>query len=430
MPDERPGLSNETRSRAKRLLEIMLRQAAHGADSFSIWSTKNGSLTLNLVGTRLVTETARTFQKVDAWKSYPVRFIERLIAFTAIERRPDVDAIIAEVERSLVEDSGKHRTFVPFWGFNLEDDVVLNVGPYAVNVLGEDGFEREVLRPFADFRSVGGRDLADEIKRAKKDFRHVSARPGLVIEYEGVADSATDAVAPVGERVSEFLQFVVGVLTPDRADIRIIDHRGAYVGRYSTFMPVLSTIGGAASPNALSSPNLMKNPAGPTIDGDAAAWLLRSPLARLLPHALDEPGRNSKATMTFVLRAVRLFADGERAVSERQAIVSYVGVCDALFNHKEQPTLYVTAGMAATSNSQFKDALEVADRLYEERSGSVHLGIEPTSVPVARRFALNAIGYVAAHLDKLPNKKAIRKWIEPHVEHAQKLRKERTKSKI
>jgi hypothetical protein len=133
--------------------------------------------------------------------------------------------------------------------------------------------------------------------------------------------------------------------------------------------------------------------------------------------------------MIFLLRAVRLFAEGERAVSERQAIVSYVGACDALFNHKDKPTLYVTAGMAATSNSRFEDALEVADRLYEERSGSVHLGIEPTSVPVARRFALNAIGYVAAHLDELPTKKAIRTWIEPHVEHVLKLRKERKKSK-
>jgi hypothetical protein len=262
MADQRPALSNETRSRAKRLLEIMLRQEAPGADSFSIWSNKKGSLTLNLVGARLLTDTARTFQKVDAWKSYPVRFLERLIAFTAIEHRPDVDAIVAEVERGLVEDSGKHRAFVPFWGFNLENDVVLNVGPYAVNVLGEDGFEREVLRPFADFRSVGGRDVADEIERAQKDFGHVSARPGLVIEYEGVADSATEAVAPVGERISEFLQFVVGVLTPDRADIRIVDHRGAYVGRYSTFMPVLSTIGGAVAPNALSSPNLYQEPRG------------------------------------------------------------------------------------------------------------------------------------------------------------------------
>jgi hypothetical protein len=422
--------TNVNRSRAKRLLEIMLRQEAPAVDSFSIWTTQKGSLALSLVGALVLTEAARTYQKVDAWKSYPVRFLERLIAVATIEHRPDVDAVLAEMERRLGKDSGRHRAFVPFWGFNLDDDVVLNVGPYEVKVLGEKGFEDEVLRPFRDFRSVGGRDIGDELERVKKDFRHVSARPGLVIEYEGVADSATEAAAPVGERVSEFLQFIVGVLTPDRGDVRIVDHRGAYVGRFSTFMPVLSMVGGAAAPNALRSPNLLKNPAGPTIDEDAAAWLMRSPLAQLLPHALDEPAPKSKATTTFLLRAVRLFADAERAVSERQAIVSYVGACDALFNHKEQPTLYVTAGMAATSNSTFEDALEVADRLYEERSGSVHLGIEPTSVPVARRFALNAIWYVVAHIDVLQNKTAIRKWIEPHVERVLRLRKERKKPKV
>ena len=62
----------------------------------------------------------------------------------------------------------------------------------------------------------------------------------------------------------------------------------------------------------------------------------------------------------MLLRAIQLFADGERAVSLRQAIISYIGSRDTLFGRKGAAEQYTCTGMALRIGGDFKSAYEAA----------------------------------------------------------------------
>jgi hypothetical protein len=349
--------------------------------------------------------------------------LRQVVAHAHIDFTDDATKAVEVIEQHLREYFGHQTAFVPFWGIHLDDGVVLDFGAFRLIKLGESGLDREILTPFLEFRSgVGEEQLSRDLAMVRKDYEHVPNVPILPIDYDGAAEGADEFVAPIAERIAEALQFLAAWVINGRSYVRIIDHRGAYFGRFMTIMPVLTRDTNRMAPWRLDSPNVRGYPYGPTISADAVAYFKDAGFLELLPSVPSGPSRGDSIS-SILLRAIQLFSDGERAVSYRQAMIAYVGACDALFGKKDAADLYTCAGMAAASEQDFETAFREAEVLYEARSEAAHRGITPDSIGSARRYAMISIRYVVKHKAQLTNKREIRKWIAPHVARAEGFKK-------
>jgi len=206
---------------------------------------------------------------VSELKTYPDRYLKRLVVDSVIDNGENIAEIVSALQRSLNESFGHHTAFVPFWGFHIEDDISLQFDRYRLCKLGEEGFQREILLPFQQFRAgVEKSQLNDEIKHIMKQYEHIRNVPILAIGYHGASEGAKEFVSTIAQHVAEFLQFAMASSARLREDVKIIDHTGTYFGRFTSCMPVLSRDHENSTPNRLSGPNLRRNPWGPKLTKD------------------------------------------------------------------------------------------------------------------------------------------------------------------
>jgi len=390
-------------------------------DAVASWNNSLGSLGIDSDGYMAMRCAAELLKGISAWRTYPHKVLENKVAFALIEYGTASQDAVNNVESNLIEGLGHQRAFVPFWGLYLEDGIAINFGKYRFKKLGEFGMNEQIIKPFAEFRSgVEESEYASDIAHVSKTLQHISTMPILIVDFFGTAEGARDFVAPIAEHVAEFLQFVTGWSLQNRHEVKIIDHRGAYFGRFMTIMPVLSREATSKEPYALEMPNIRDNPYGAELTNEQYKELQQIGIETLLP-IVAEGSRRGNDVKTMLLRAIQLFSDGERAVSQRQAIVAYVGACEALFGKKDEATLFTCAGMAAAMEADFKSSFKFATFLYKSRSEAVHSGMTPVDVEPARKCAKQSIQYVMNNRESLPHKQAIRKWLEPYVERSKNI---------
>jgi|GEM_PF-6803308 len=354
-------------------------------------------------------QAAVELRAVDAWQTYPLRFLRTVVAHSIIDFGSDFEVAATSIEDSLQENLGRQRAFVGFWGFHLTNGVVLDFGTYRLQQLGPEGYDREIIEPFRAFRGTDHPDLSEDVARIEKNTDYLRNVPVLIVDYEGAAEGAKDTVRPVAEHVAEFVQFLLAPSWRSRDDVKIIDHRGGYHGRFSTVMPVLSL-----DNDALDLPDVRENPWGGEIGKKQMEVAAHTGILDLLPAVPRGPSKTDSLT-DMLLRAIQLFADGERATSQRQAIVSYIGACEALFGHRRQAEQYTCTGIALCLGHDFDAAYRAATALYGQRSRATHQGISPDGIGEARRAAYRSIDYVLRHKAELHSKKAIRRWIEGNM---------------
>jgi hypothetical protein len=409
-------ISNAARKRMQRYLRSMLAHRVSPADAIAVWSSGTGTLALGLDGYKALSAIVHDLRRDVALRTYPPNYLRSVIAHSAISASWNETAIVQVVVSTLQSDFGQQRAFVPLWGLHIEPSILLDFGPYKLRTLGETGFVDEILKPLQQIREELGPDqVASDTTAITKDYIHIPQIPALIVDYTGSSEGAEDFVAPIVERVAEVLQFLVArSLRNGRNDAKIIDHRGAYFGRFESIMPVVSRDLDRSVPTKLDSPNLRGNPWGPTLtmaDVDhfrsigALDWLA----------AIPEGPRGRDDVTDMLLRAIQLFADGERAVSLRQAMIAYVGVCDTLFGREGAAERYTCTGMALSLDGDFRSGYKAAKSLYESRSSAVHRGLTPDGVGPARQIAYRSLEYVMKNKGWLSSKKAIRAWLEPHV---------------
>lgn len=413
-------ISKNVSERLTASMKFVLYHETKNNEVVALWSDLGKTLTLGPAGYKALSEAADDLRKNGTnLRTYPKKYLVDLLARTIIATG-DHTAVIPKVIATLNEQFHKQIALVPFWGVGIEDRIVLQFGPYRLKKLGAAGFHKEVVMPLRSMGRAFGhtkKRISDDVKDLIESVKHVPNVPILTVTYDGSREGAGDFVAVIAENVANFLQFIAAPLV-GRNGVRPIDHRGAYFGRFSTFMPVLSYDARTSKLVSLSRPNLRDNPHGPTITKQLLRDFKKLGGYALLPFVADGPSK-SDTPMNMLLRAIQLFADGERAMSERQAIVSYVAACEALFNHREKPEKYACTGIALAFGGDFLETLELAESVYDERSRAAHLGLNPTLTMPARRFAYRSITYIITNFDRFKSKRAIRAWIESGFQNSE-----------
>lgn len=408
------SLTRQARLRIKELLEAIDSQRVPYRNFVASWSNSFGTLSVGKHGLDTISEIADELRNVSSLATFPKDYLTSEIAREYLKHPSQPLVTLAALLETLTQGYSRQQAFVPIWGFEITDDFSLRFGEHVLIKLGEDGFKKQILDPFESFRSaVGPVEFAKELAHIKKSYEHISAVPVLIVTYMGSARGAKDVVDPIATRVSEIMQFLVAWKTVrDRAPV--IHHSGAYFGRFMSIMPVLSR-DSDMQPFALNSPNIRGFPYGATLNADDVKFFTEAGFLGVLPQVLSNPSRGHGA-FSLLLRAIQLFSDGERAISSRQALISYVGACDVLFGKKDAAELYTCAGMAAAAMTPFLETFKRCKRLYGARSDAAHLGVTPTGVEDARYFSMNSIRYVSVNRSELSNKRKIRDWLAPYVD--------------
>jgi hypothetical protein len=392
----------------KALLDQVVSDLVPPSEAVSLWSRKDGSISVGTAGYRAITSAAEMLKSDSAWSTYPHGYLMRVATDALIDSRGDTAVALDAIEAKLNSSLGHQRAYVPFWGFHLCDGLELDFGPYKLAQIGEGRYDSEILGHVRlIYNGQGEEKIREVVGYAKQDTSHIANVPVLIFEYDGGGEGARDIVDPIAEHVGEFMQFAIGAFTK-REEVKIVDHRGDYFGRFTNIMPVVS------DEPVLYTPNLRRSPYGGLLGTEHADFLKNLGILDLLPKVPAGPSEGNDVD-DMLLRAIQMIADGERATSQRLAMVGYVGACDTLFGKRDDAQRYTCTGMAVAMGGDFAANYDLALQQYDRRSRSAHQGFSPEELLPARRFAYASVVYVSERKATLTNKKAIRAHVEPHV---------------
>ncbi len=408
------GFSKKQRTRLLALLREISSYAERDTSHNFVFAVRGRGITLDFDGYEVLARAANEIRDSAEWAgSYPQDFVINVIVGALVWTSSFEDALL-QIERELTEGLSIFNAYVPLFGIRLDDDVRISFGPYQVRNLSDEDYNADLLGAV----ERGTSELPEELRhsvldRFRKHAGEVRSLPVLIVPYRGSIEGARGIVAPIAGRICEFIQFCLA-LQVDRANVQIVEYRGAYEGRYMTVMPVVSAEGW------YSLPNLRGNPYAPVLSQKDLLELSRLGILAFAEH-LAEPVRAGHDIVALVQRSIQQVADAERAFSDRQAITSYVSACEVFFSRTLRTSAWVTAGMATSLASRgmpLQEARDLSKAIYEERSQVVHEGISPTRTLEARNVAVQCILEMIARRDQLDGRAAIRRWIEPYVDPA------------
>ncbi len=117
----------------------------------------------------------------------------------------------------------------------------------------------------------------------------------------------------------------------------------------------------------------------------------------------------------LIFLAITNFAEGERAVSPRQKILSYVTALELFFNERSASTQAVVEGVAFLAGKRYTQRKAIMERIaemYDLRSRVSHSGVAPEEIAVDRRIVLDMILRMISLRGSLKSKDDVRDWID------------------
>jgi len=413
-------LTRNNRSKLARLIEAIHANAqVRPKDDVATFSRYGRGFSLDVTGYRTLQEATATLQTVPPWnEAYTADVLQTRIIDAIFAGGETVDDLVTFINDALNADCKHLRAYVAFSGFHLEPDVEINIGKYTLRVLGESGFEEEIIGRL-NLHMAGPNWTEEERENERQRMRGYLKKhpnlPILVVEFHGSIEAAQKQVDPIAEGVGLFMQFCIGALTDRYYDNPIIvDHRGRFTGDFAAYMPVMTL-----EFDQLSFPNLRGFPYDCVISKSDVERLESTGIVALAEQFISPPSTTPNAVQKLLHRAMCAFADAERAVSPLSRIAAYVTACEVFFSQKIRTEAWVTTGMALSNagndGRDFEQQLALAQAIYEDRSKAVHAGFEPEHVYLARKMALGSIEAMIRKQHELPTRRKIKEWLEPYV---------------
>lgn len=403
-------LSNKKRSRLLSLFREMFARSLDHGDEAVFRASLNGKLIeLDIEGYRLLEKVVQLLHDVQEWKeAYPEdALINRVIR--SLSNHRTFEEAADELITALSADCKEFVAYPAIFGFNLTDGVSISFGPYHLASLGEDGLEVKVIGRVKQHADHLGEPLrTSEPERFRKLLEKHKNVPVLEVRYHGSKDMAESFVGPIAERVAEFMQAAIGILT-DQND-HIIDYQGRFTGEFQVTMPVLTV-----NYDEMSFPNVRGFPYRPALTADNLERLDRLGVLALAERFVAATWTPNNATDTLLCRALSCFSDGERGVTDGAKIVSFVSAIEALVSRRDNAAELYAIGAAVLCESEHEtdeSIYEFAKVIYDKRSRAVHDGIRPNLAYSARTLAKRAILRVLQLREEYPTRKAIRKMLK------------------
>lgn len=315
-----------------------------------------------------------------------------------------VDSMAAELDR----ERFAFTVTLPLQGIEIDESVTLDFGPIELRQFDERVFEERVLRPLkriVDRSAIPadqkGPALESQLKIAEPMRQAVCVTFRSDVDRDLTLELLSQQTVPV----VDYLQFCASVLSPPSWR-HVVEFRGDFAQR--AFRPAL-----LLSADEFSVVNISSGPLARFRLGEAEVEKLKA-LGVIDCARLFGPGeRNEYEDLLFL--AITNFAEGERAVSPRQKILSYVTALELFFNERSASTQAVVEGVAFLAGKNYdrrKAIIERIDQMYDLRSRVSHSGVAPEEIESDRQIVLDMILRMISLRGRFASKGDVRDWID------------------
>jgi len=343
---------------------------------------------------------------------------QRLMNALLASRTTDsLEDLVKKVADDLHRDITSFRVYIPVSGVVLESGKTIEFGDIRMVTYDDSSaFDTEFRRPFLALQAPGATDAT--IRRNEAEYmEYLSAltwRPILVFKVHTSLANIRHVVFERVQPIADFWQFclstiVTGAWTPS------VDYHVSAITRGMQVFPCIAEDG-----SVMSFPVLPGGAPAVPITDDRLAWLAKLGLLDLCDLFGTSDGDQGDGIKALIRRSIENYADGERATSPRQKLLSFAAASELFFTRRLDTTAAVTHGIArllseADASKDFDRLRANAEQMYNARSRVIHDGVAPRSVEVgmysasAQRVILEMIKRRADFEDKA----AIEAWSAP-----------------
>jgi hypothetical protein len=315
-----------------------------------------------------------------------------------------VDAMAVELDNERFDLT----VTLPLQGIEIFGDVALDFGPIELRQFDDELFDERVIAPLK--RIVHASAMADDKKADALKHQLEYAAPmrhAVCVTFQSHVDRdlTLELLSQQTLPVVDYLQFCASILSPPSWR-HVVEFRGDYT--HHTFLPAV-----LLSADGFTVLNISTGPMGNfRLDDDGFKML--SALGVVDCARLFGPAeRNEYEELLFL--AITNFAEGERAVSPRQKILSYVTALELFFNERTASTQAVVEGvafLAGKNYNQRKGIIEQIERMYDRRSRVSHSGVAPKEIESDRAIVLDMILRMISLRGTFTTKEDIRNHID------------------
>jgi len=351
----------------------------------------------------------------------PRKTIERRVMNALLESEPgdSIEDLVSNLIDSLIGDIKRYRAYVPIGGIRFAADADIKAIPFGdmtLRVFGDASeFEQAFREPFLRVLRDGLSE--QEVRREDAWFiEHLTQlkwRPCLVVDVETGLENVRHVVFDRVQPIADFWQFCVGAIMPPDWTPLVDYHVGSLRGGYEAF-PVI-----AADESVVDLPTLPGGAPAVILTAGRIGYLEKLGLLGLADVFGAADGDDGFGIDALLRRAIQNFADGERATSRRQKLLSYTAAAELFFTRSEGTAVAVTHGIATllaeALQQPYKELRRLAIRMYDARSRTIHDGATPSPGAIATYSALsqNVILAMIERRSRFADREAISAWSNP-----------------
>lgn len=345
-----------------------------------------------------------------AEKSLESRLVD---LFLSLESDSDIETAIAKMTEEMDQAQPRYRAIVPISG------IVLATGRSELDFGGsvsliqfspqlfEKVFVEPLRRVVATVTNVAPDERENVVQRQVKRLEQMQT--ALCVSFESATDKekTEELIEASALPVVDFLQFCVSIFSNETWRY-IIDYRGHYAQRSMRPSIVMAVDG-----SHISTPITATGPMGIfRLDQEKVAELRRLQVLDVA-RLFGPDKRNEYEDMLHL--AITNFAEGERALSPRQKILSFVSSCELFFTQKSETTRAVKEGVAYVmghNSAQRLHLIKYIEEMYDVRSSTSHAGQSPGEIAQYRLAVLNVILAMVARRHQFNSRADLDRWLD------------------
>jgi hypothetical protein len=347
-----------------------------------------------------------------------------------------LEQLVRNVVRTLGEESKPFRAFIPFSGLSFQEGVTIDFGGIIARTYNESAdFEKTFHEPFQEllrYHAPSGWMLVNalwrnpaktihqlrQVRKDDKQFMHYLTafkwRPSVCIDIEGGLTKVQDTVFARVQGIADYLQFCVGLFYGDDSWRPLVDYHFSALARGMQVYPIVAKDG-----SVMDFPTLPSTAPAMFFGQQHLKVLNEEKLLAVAPIFATAGADVGNGFDALLRRSVEMFAEGDRARSARQRLLSYAAATEVFFTRRKDTAVAVCHGMARVLSwvkaDRFQKHYETCWRLYDVRSRAVHDGLIPSGndVQLYRHIAQNIIRSFVQTRGQFADKAAIEAWSAP-----------------